>query len=74
MTDNTTLGVNCGCMTLMALLYIPLVMWTHSLLNFWVSHVAGKEVDIHWFWSALISLFEPIVLLNIIAEIARQTM
>ena len=69
--DNGVL-TGCGCMTLILLVtYLPIAFWTDRNLDFWISHIKGETVDVPFWLSMVISLFEPIVLLDIIGEIAR---
>lgn len=70
-TDETTLA-GCGCMTAFLLIfYIPITFWTDRNLDFWITHIKGETVDVPFWLSMIISLFEPIVVLDIIGEIAR---
>lgn len=69
----------CGCGMLMliwVLLAILVTIWTDRNLDFWISHIKGESVDIHWFWSFLLSLIGGWITIvgNIVAEIARAAM
>lgn len=62
----------CGCMVVILLIiWMPIAFWTDRNLDFWISHIKGETVDVPFWLSMIISLIEPIVLLDIIGEIAR---
>lgn len=68
-TETSAAG-GCGCLFLLVF-YIPIVFWTDRNLDYWVSFVNKEPTDIPLWLSAILSIFEPIVVLDIIGEIAR---
>jgi hypothetical protein len=65
-------GGSCGTMAIFAaIIYIPIVIWTNRNLDFWVSHFKGETVDVPLWMSCVASIFESIVLLDLLGEIAR---
>ncbi len=63
-----------GCLFIIILflvLYIPIVLWTDSNLDFYLTMAKGHPVDVPMWISAVCSLFEPIVLLDVIGSLVR---
>lgn len=58
-------------LVIFAIIYVPIVLWTDRNLDFWVSHFKGEVVDVPIWMSMILSLFEPIVFLDILGELAR---
>lgn len=64
-----------GCfaaLIIFAIVYIPIILWTDRNLDFWVSHFKGEVVDVPIWVSMILSLFEPIVFLDILGELVRM--
>lgn len=71
-TDGWEALGGCGCLIAIAgAIYLPIVYWTNRNLDFWFSYFKGETVDIPLWISFVISLFEPILLLDIIGELLR---
>lgn len=53
---------------------VPLIaLWTQRNLNFWLTHFSGHAVHVPFVLDYLLSVLAPaVILLNVIAEIARH--
>lgn len=70
----TASGFGCGCLALIFLvIYLPICFWTDRNLDFYCTLLKGETVDVPFWISMVLSLFEPILLLDIIGELVRIT-
>lgn len=55
---------------------VAMTIWTDRTLDYWLSYLKGEAVDVHWFWSGLLSVIAagPMFIMNIVSEIARPLM
>jgi hypothetical protein len=47
-------------------------LWTDRNVDFWASYIKGHPVDVNYWWSVLLSIFGPVIIVaNIVSEILR---
>jgi len=61
----------CIWLIILAIFYIPVVLWTDRNLDFWVSHLKGEIIDVPIWVSMILSLCQPILFLDILGELVR---
>ncbi len=69
-------GIGCGTLTFFISIWVGISyiigLWTERNLEFWIAYFKHAPVDVPLVWAWLLSLVcPPIVLLNILAEIAK---
>ncbi len=73
-TSETSVAFGGGCLIIIIgylILWLPIAFWTDSNLDFYVSLAKGTPTNVPFWISAVCSLFEPIVLLDVIGSLVR---
>lgn len=73
MSNNKTQASCLQFLIVLAIILVPLTMWTDRNLDFWLTHFSDKTVDVPWWASGLVAFFGNgfTILGNLIGEIAR---